>query len=1196
MCVSARRTRSTKKKQSSIPKALFMDNEDEEEEFLCQPRRKRGRPAAAGETPARESSDAEEEDAGSSEDLDEPEPSKSADGGSRRSKRIAGKESAGDQHASKPWRRKSFRLFGGNSGTESVKLTPLVQVKETTDHSGSQTLVLSLGSLSASLDPESDKRNAETGQTPKGRGRKKATRPKVGSSETAVAVKSLDMDDVGDHSVVGTVVETTEDGSTYYTVTMEDQEGEKAAEHALAGGSADLPQAAQDEGESAKATEDAGQKQDGSQNTTARKSAAEGKEITEANVRFTLMDENDMYVCDNCNMKFKEFSDLEEHEKSHMVQTATPPRRKRKRKFETGPLLTGEEKQNEDGLWECTKCGKAFEKLPYLERHMRGHTDVFKCSLCDKRFARNESLIRHRCAGDPSTQQTPQKRHFCEFCGAGFDKEAYLFRHMATHTDDFKCKFCNKRFGSNNALRQHMVKCKPDIISDAKYAEKLFPCGKCHRVFTRKATLVSHMNLHTGQFQCEKCKKCFSTPFTCQRHVAEGKCLGEEEGDAQGRFSCSMCDKSYTHHWQLNLHIARDHSEGVLCCNMCTKSFVKKEALLKHMIKCATMLQPGSDSVAIQCLFCDEEFLEPVKFRAHFMEHTHPFKCDECKKLFLRQTGLDNHQCKGASDAPGACPICKKVIRTASYMAKHIHLAHGPEQQCEVCEKTFKRTDHFLNHKCVNKEGVVVREKVRRTREQREAEGLRDDNVCPVCGKTFNVVSNLTKHMKSHGQREVPCPQCDKLFYTQAAVKQHLKHVHADTTHACQFCGKEMKCKNSLYGHIAQYHQNTLTLYQCDVCGKQFRQKGNVKKHQLIHSLKKKYKCKFCEKTFKFPEQHRRHELWHAGPKHQCNFCHTKFVMPFELKKHLRLYHSGLVYACKYCSLECRYLHTMKRHLERKHNDQKEWKSNPIQFIKGLLSKEGDPAHALLPTLSPSTSQTQYQLRPATTQDPNYIIVEKETEEGDVEAVTVKPEDVSTETRFIITNTDGQTTVAQLPAEMATVASNDIEVAQVGENFQIDASTVDSILAGFGTGNTSGSATVDHPFIVAEVQGLDAGGDARATQTIIIQTDGGNAQELHGLEVSADNAQEVAAALQKLGSVEVTVPTDEQVAETTEHVTAQEAEESVTIIGDITQSDGQSVPIALQGGNVTEGDGYIIVPMKQVKEPSNVNIVSVTKS
>ncbi len=50
--------------------------------------------------------------------------------------------------------------------------------------------------------------------------------------------------------------------------------------------------------------------------------------------------------------------------------------------------------------------------------------------------------------------------------------------------------------------------------------------------------------------------------------------------------------------------------------------------------------------------------------------------------------------------------------------------------------------------------------------------------------------------------------------------------------------------------------------------------------------------------------------------------------------------------------------------------------------------------------------------------------------------------------------------------------------------------------------------------------------------------------------------------------------------ETTMATANQDPEDvAMTIIGDITQSDGQSVPIAMSGSNVTEGQGYIIVPM-----------------
>ena len=141
----------------------------------------------------------------------------------------------------------------------------------------------------------------------------------------------------------------------------------------------------------------------------------------------------------------------------------------------------------------------------------------------------------------------------------------------------------------------------------------------------------------------------------------------------------------------------------------------------------------------------------------------------------------------------------------------------------------------------------------------------------------------------------------------------------------------------------------------------------------------------------------------------------------------------------------------------------------------------------------------------------------------------------------------------------------------------------------------------EHPYIVAEVQGLDDSDGTGTTQTIIIQTDGDDGQ-FHGIEVdSADvAAHEVAAALQGLTNQQETPVEESTQAEAVEEevtTTTETAEESVTIIGDITQSDGQSVPIALQGGNVSEGEGYIIVPMKQILEdPKPVSILNTTKS
>ena len=103
---------------------------------------------------------------------------------SRKSSRIAAKESGGDKLASKPWMRKSFRLVGGNTGIESIKVEPLIQLKDVTDPNNtesvdeakSHTLVLSLGSLSS-------KPAADSG--------KKMKAQKTAESETATPQKTI---------------------------------------------------------------------------------------------------------------------------------------------------------------------------------------------------------------------------------------------------------------------------------------------------------------------------------------------------------------------------------------------------------------------------------------------------------------------------------------------------------------------------------------------------------------------------------------------------------------------------------------------------------------------------------------------------------------------------------------------------------------------------------------------------------------------------------------------------------------------------------------------------------------------------------------------------------------------------------------------------------------------------------------------
>ncbi len=64
---------------------------------------------------------------------------------------------------------------------------------------------------------------------------------------------------------------------------------------------------------------------------------------------------------------------------------------------------------------------------------------MFKCDSCLKRFARKESLIKHKCKGKDSAEnsETSQVKESCEFCGKEFANRKYLIQHLAAHTGNW---------------------------------------------------------------------------------------------------------------------------------------------------------------------------------------------------------------------------------------------------------------------------------------------------------------------------------------------------------------------------------------------------------------------------------------------------------------------------------------------------------------------------------------------------------------------------------------------------------------------------------------------------------------------------------------------------------------------------------------------------------------------------------------
>uniref|UniRef100_A0A3B4XV52 Zinc finger protein 568-like n=1 Tax=Seriola lalandi dorsalis TaxID=1841481 RepID=A0A3B4XV52_SERLL len=148
-------------------------------------------------------------------------------------------------------------------------------------------------------------------------------------------------------------------------------------------------------------------------------------------------------------------------------------------------FMAQEQAQNDKRA--CRFCGKQFKKDSALIRHMdeiHMGERAFKCSECDKKFARRDHLAVHLRI------HTGEKPHTCSFCGKSFAQSSNLNVHLRMHTGEkpYFCKSCGKMV----AHTYHLKTCG---ITDTT-GVKSFRCSVCGKKFHTALKLKGHMNIH----------------------------------------------------------------------------------------------------------------------------------------------------------------------------------------------------------------------------------------------------------------------------------------------------------------------------------------------------------------------------------------------------------------------------------------------------------------------------------------------------------------------------------------------------------------------------------------------------------------------------------------------------------------------------------------------------------------------------
>lgn len=143
------------------------------------------------------------------------------------------------------------------------------------------------------------------------------------------------------------------------------------------------------------------------------------------------------------------------------------------------------------------------------------------------------------------------------------------------------------------------------------------------------------------------------------------------------------------------------------------------------------------------------------------------YKCEKCEREILGkrnyQRHLQTHEEDPNKRRPYKCDICKDTFTREDSLKSHLKLCHENDSELTLCEK---------------------------------------------CGKTFNSVRNLNRHLLTHAnERPYKCSTCQKTFSMWSYLKTHSKCHEVDRAlDLCEKCGRTFKSYDYLKHHDLNFH------------------------------------------------------------------------------------------------------------------------------------------------------------------------------------------------------------------------------------------------------------------------------------------------------------------------------------------------------------------------------------------------------
>ncbi|XP_066954091.1 zinc finger protein 271-like [Macrobrachium rosenbergii] len=305
----------------------------------------------------------------------------------------------------------------------------------------------------------------------------------------------------------------------------------------------------------------------------------------------------------------------------------------------------------------CLLCSAEFVHLKNLWRHVAvvheteiqgvdlQHLPSVKshhCTICDKKFTRNSSLVSHMASHIDKTFNEKDGKPQCSVCHKTFQAKRYLIDHMRLHSDNqtYVCQCCNRKFLRKSHLKLHM-----EIHNSVK---KFYACPYCEKSYMKKKDQVQHIRQKhntppspsTGKdsvvvegFPCPTCNKHFATALKLRMHEISHTV-------SKPPYTCLECSRTFPSLNTLKRHYLVHWDVRPFTCSVCSRAFRHSQSLKRHMTT-------HTGEKPYTCKLCGKSFSLKGTLNCHMLIHSNHrgFTCYKCNGVFVSKRKLKLHTC-----------------------------------------------------------------------------------------------------------------------------------------------------------------------------------------------------------------------------------------------------------------------------------------------------------------------------------------------------------------------------------------------------------------------------------------------------------------------------------------------------------------------------------------------------------------------